>query len=240
MEWRLETYAKAGSTSDICLSRAASGESEGLAVLALQQTKGRGSRGRSWLSPPGNLSLSVLLRPNASLLEAGEWPLRAGLALSDALLSFLPDPASLTVKWPNDLLLRGRKLAGILIDTISGPDRRIAALVLGFGVNLAVAPEIEGRATASLAGEGLVPPAPESFAPILLDRLASRCNEGFPSVRAAWLERAHPLGTRLKVIGGGLVLEGKFAGLDGAGHLLLETPAGVQAISAGEVLLGTE
>ncbi len=170
--WRLQVHEAIGSTSDHCAALAAAGEPAGLAVLALRQTSGRGSRGRGWQSPIGNLSLSVLLRPSGTLGDAGSWPLLVGIAVAEAARPLLPDPAALSLKWPNDVLLRGRKLAGILIDTALDQAGGLRWLIIGIGANLAVAPEVPGRVTACLPDEGVAPPPPEAFARDVLDRLA--------------------------------------------------------------------
>lgn len=238
--WRLQVHEAIGSTSDHCAALAAAGEPAGLAVLALRQTSGRGSRGRGWQSPIGNLSLSVLLRPSGTLSDAAGWPLLTGIAVADAICPLLPDRTALTLKWPNDVLLRGRKLAGILIDTALDPAGGLRWLVIGLGANLAVAPEVPGRVTACLSDEGVAPPPPEPFARDLLDRLAHwhsvLSRDGFSSIREAWLARAHPVGTALTVAFADQRIAGEFAGLSPEGHLLLRTPAGVRSFSTGEVL----
>ena len=241
MNWRLEVYPELGSTSDMCAARAAAGEPAGLAVLGLRQTSARGSRGRGWQSPAGNLSLSFLLRPEGSAVDAGCWPLLAGVAVVDAARPLLPNPGALTLKWPNDVMLRGHKLAGILIDTALDATGMLGSVIVGIGANLAVAPQVEGREVACLADEGIVPPGPEMFARSVLDRIghwqAVLERHGFADLRAAWLARAHPPGTRLTVVQGGDRLEGAFRGLSPEGHLLLDTPEGLCTLSTGEVLL---
>ncbi len=238
--WRLQVHEAIGSTSDHCATLAAAGEPGGLAVLALRQTSGRGSRGRGWQSPLGNLSLSVLLRPSGTLSDVAGWPLLTGIAVADAVRPLLPDPAALVLKWPNDVLLRERKLAGILIDTALDQSGGLRWLVIGIGANLAVAPEVPGRVTACLPDEGVAPPSPEAFARHLLARLAHwhsvLSRDGFDAIREAWLARAHPVGTALAVAFADQRVDGAFAGLSPEGHLLLRTPGGVRSFSTGEVL----
>jgi BirA family transcriptional regulator, biotin operon repressor / biotin---[acetyl-CoA-carboxylase] ligase len=238
--WRLEVYASLASTSDLCRRRAAEGEPAGLAVLALRQTAGRGSRGRSWSSPRGSLSLSALLRPEGRAKEAGQWALLAGLAMLDGLASFLAEPSALALKWPNDVTLDGRKLAGILIDSAADRAGRLDWLVIGFGANLAEAPALADRPAAALAEAGATP-EPEAAAAAVLGRLehwrAIEAREGFAAVRAAWAGRAHPPGTRLRLRLPGRDLDGDFAGLTETGGLVLRTAAGLGAHDIGEVLL---
>ena len=241
--WRLRTYQSLGSTSDLCATLAAAGEPEGLAVMALRQTAGRGSRGRHWESPEGNLYLSALLRPPGMLSEGGRWALLVAVALADALSRFLPGTAPLTLKWPNDVLLDGRKVAGILLDATAKPGGAIDWIVVGCGVNLAFAPELPGRRAACVA-EFAPPPAPPQAADAVLDRLAHwravRALEGFGPIRAAWLARAQPVGTTLQLTYNGKLLGGTFAGLADDGSLLLATGGRVEAFATGEVLLQSD
>lgn len=238
--WRIRSYARLASTSDLCLKLAASGEPDGLAVRADAQSAGRGRSGRAWHSAPGNLFLSVLLRPSGNSAEAGFYALLAGVALREALASFLPDPSALTLKWPNDLLLAGRKLAGILLEAASGADGALAWLVIGIGANLASAPSISPHASACLADAGIDPPPAAAAAYAVLARLshwrAILESEGFSPIRAAWLAHAHPLGAPLAFNGAGGVRTGRFAGLTATGALKLETGRGIETFASGEVL----
>lgn len=236
--WRIERYESLPSTSDLCIARAREGEEEGLVVLAGRQSGGRGRAGRQWLSPPGNLALSLLLRPNTPLAEAGQWALLAGLALIEALLAVLPQAAGgLRLKWPNDVLLEGGKLAGILIDSAAGGDGSVAWLVLGFGANLAAAPALAERRTEALSRLAS-PPSPSALAEVLLERLDIWRKESFAAVREAWLRHAHPPGTPLSLTLGARHVFGRFAGLSASGALLLDTGDGIESFPTGEVMLG--
>jgi len=235
--WALVVHDSLPSTSDFCIDRARAGEPEGLAVLARRQTRGRGSRGRIWQSSAGDLSLSVLLRPGGAAAAAGCWALLAGLVLAETLARFAPDPAALRLKWPNDVLLDERKLGGVLIDS-AGADR-LDWLVIGFGANLAWAPDIPDRPTTCLAALGPAP-EPEAVAEKLLTALAhwrERLDAGgFASLRAAWLARAHPAGTALRIQAGDREIRGAFAGLTERGTLLLSAEGRLHEVAAGEVL----
>jgi BirA family biotin operon repressor/biotin-[acetyl-CoA-carboxylase] ligase len=232
--WRLERHDELGSTSDECLTRAKAGAAAGLAVQARRQLAGRGSRGRAWTAPEGNLNLSVLLRPGRPAAEAGLFSLLAGIAVAEALA-----PRSQTVpmlKWPNDVLLDGAKLAGILIDAM--PDgERLDWLVIGIGVNLAVAPEIAGRRTTSLRAHGGDLSADDAADAILAGLSAWHDAPG-ARIREAWLARAHPVGTPLTVRGARGELHGSFAGLSETGELLLRGKDRIEPISTGDILLG--
>jgi BirA family biotin operon repressor/biotin-[acetyl-CoA-carboxylase] ligase len=232
--WRLEVHAALPSTSDLLSRRAEAGEAEGLAILAREQTAGRGRAGRAWASPPGNLYLSVLLRPEGPAREAPQWSLLAGVALAEAAAAVLPDPGVLRLKWPNDLLRGGAKCAGILAESALAPNSQLAWLTLGFGVNLAHAPAVPDRPTATLGGLE----APEAFAARLLARLghwrAMQRDQGFAPIRAAWRRFGPAEGEAITVRG--LSGQGCFAGLADDGSLLLEIDGVRRAIQAGEVL----
>lgn len=232
--WRLEVFDQLGSTSDFCTARAKMGEAEGLAVLALKQTSGRGSRGRSWQAPEGNLNLSVLLRPARPAAQAGLFSLLTGIAVTEALEQFFAPPTML--KWPNDVLLGGAKLAGILLDA-SPTGQKLDWLVIGIGMNLRHAPEIPGRATTSLAAHG-VTISPQEAADAVLSSL-SRWYEAEPeAIRKTWLDRAHPIGTYLEICSVHGTQTGTFAGLSSIGELLLRTKNRIEPISTGDVMLG--
>jgi len=239
INWRLEVHAELPSTSDTVIARAEAGEEAGLAVLAHVQTKGRGSRGRAWNSPSGNCYLSVLLRPGGRMTEAGIWPLVASLSVADALAPLLPDPARLALKWPNDVLMGGNKVSGILLDLAADAEGGLRWLVIGCGINLATAPVLADRVAACLRDEGVTPPAPEVFAHSLLAALGHWHDQSAAEIHAAWLKRAHPIGAPLTVRYAGKEISGAFAGLSLEGHLLLQTAAGMRVISSGEVLLAS-
>lgn len=234
--WRLEVHPELPSTSSHLVSLAREGAPEGLAVLALRQTAGRGQNGRSWSDAAGNLALSLLLRPRHAARETPQWGLLGGVALAEAARALDPEPGALSLRWPNDLLRHGAKCAGVLAESALSPEGVPAWLVLGFGVNLAQAPAVPGRATARL---GRAEP-PEAFAARLLDRVEAwrrvREAEGFGPVREAWSAFGPARGQRIAARSGRGIAEGGFAGLAEDGSLLLETGQGVLRIAAGEVL----
>lgn len=221
------------STQDLALRLAAAGEPEGLAILARRQTAGRGREGRGWNSPPGNLHLSVLLRPGGTMRGVARWSTLAAVALAEALAEGLPDPAAIRLKWPNDLLIAGRKLAGVLAECSGDPAGRVEWLVIGLGANLAFAPEVPGRAVACLA-ELAPPPAPETVAARVLHALNQWREADFATVREAWSRRGPSPGTPLTLRLGRREAEGLYAGLAEDGSLLLDTDAGVRRFSTGE------
>jgi BirA family biotin operon repressor/biotin-[acetyl-CoA-carboxylase] ligase len=165
--------------------------------------------------------------------------LLTGIALAEALAPLVPEPRALGLKWPNDVFLNGGKLAGILVDSAARADGTLDWLVIGIGVNLAVAPDVPGRAIACLADVAL-PPSPEAFARVLLARLAHwrevRGREEFAAVRAAWLKWAPPYASHVTLRVGERLIGGGFAGLAEDGSLLLNTGGHVHAFATGEVL----
>ncbi|WP_338662255.1 biotin--[acetyl-CoA-carboxylase] ligase [Pararoseomonas sp. SCSIO 73927] len=232
--WRLLVHDQLPSTADLIRERAEDGEAERLAVLAHRQTAGRGTHGRAWESPAGNLYLSVLLRPASPAREVPQWSLLAAVALHDALTPWAGP--GLALKWPNDLLLKGAKCAGILAEASLSTAGGLDWLALGFGVNLAHAPAVPGRRTASLPAPA---PGPEEAAAAVLAALdrwrALREAQGFAPVRAAWLARGHLPGAALTVTAAGAPLKGLFEGLDDTGALRLRTARGLETVTAGQV-----
>jgi BirA family biotin operon repressor/biotin-[acetyl-CoA-carboxylase] ligase len=223
-DWGWRHLVEAASTQDTAILAAQSGERGPLAVIAERQTQGRGSRGRAWAGAEGNLFLSLLIRPE-NRFPPGLYALQAGVTLHDALI---PYATGLMLKWPNDVLLNGAKLGGVLID--AAPDQNW--LVIGIGANLRHAPDIAGRRTAALP-----PPAPTPLA--VAESITRHLNlfATAEEITASWLARAHKPGTFLDITLPNGHIQGRFAGIDATGALQLEgrdTP-----ISSGEIFLGT-
>ncbi|MGH7087376.1 MAG: biotin--[acetyl-CoA-carboxylase] ligase, partial [Stellaceae bacterium] len=221
---------------------AEAGAAEGTLVVADAQEAGRGRHDRSWVSPPGNLYLSLVLRPESPIREVAQLSFAAALAVAEAAEVVLPPgKPQLSLKWPNDVLLGGRKLAGILLESRARSDGGVAWLVVGIGVNLASAPDVLPYPAAALAACG-APVHPQRFLPILAERLLvgyeAWRRDGFAPLREAWLGRAHAPGEPLRVRRGECWKLGRFAGLDAEGRLLLDGDAGVIAIAAADVVAG--
>ncbi|GBD42322.1 Bifunctional ligase/repressor BirA [bacterium HR39] len=234
---RIERHGAVASTNDIALARARAGEPEGLMVVAPEQLAGRGRHGRSWHSPPGNLHASLLLRPELPLARCASLALVAGLALSEAVTRVAPQLAPhLVLEWPNDLLLRGAKLAGVLLEAAGAHGRE--GIVIGMGVNVARHPEGLDRPATSLRAQGCT-----ADVETLLEALAA----AFPPLYALWLEggfaaiapayRAllHGVGRPVRVRRGGEVLEGVLRGVDDAGALVVECAGRTVTLTSGEV-----
>ena len=232
----IQTVPEIGSTNTALLARLAGGPAhgEGDWLVADRQNIGRGRAGRTWFDGSGNFMGSTV-----AWLAPGDPPaptlaLVAGVAVHRAIGEIAPRLRELWLKWPNDILLAGAKLGGILLE------RQGEAVVVGIGVNLAAAPDLPDRPSASLRGAGLEI-GRDAFADALAAQwtstLASWHKGDWPALRAEWLERAHPLGTRLMVRDAvGDPIEGTFAGLEPHGAALLRLADGTaRAIHAGEV-----
>jgi BirA family biotin operon repressor/biotin-[acetyl-CoA-carboxylase] ligase len=205
-------------------------------VLADRQTSGRGRQGRSWASPAGNLHLSLLLRPTLAPEAWGVLPLAAGVAVREAVASL---GVAADLKWPNDVLARGRKLAGILVETTSGADG-LESAVVGIGVNVVEAPAALGDEATALAAEGAPCDAIETAAAVLA-RLRvcyhALARGGPPAILPRWRDGASRwLGSPVEVLAEGGRVRGVALDVDERGALLVRDPSGrVLSVVAGEV-----
>ena len=238
--FRLLSVERIGSTSEEAKRLAAEGAPEGTLVWAREQTAGHGRRGRAWVSPPGNLYFSLILRPDCAPATAAQLGFAAALAVGEAALRWLPEGARLDYKWPNDVLLDGRKLAGILLESQLAADGRLDWVVLGIGVNLASHPSATEYPATSFTAAGASGATAADMLKALSERLAVwyACwngGEGFAALREAWLARAHGLGAPIRVRLEHEELAGSFAGLDVDGALLLDAAQGRRRVLAGDV-----
>jgi len=238
---RLVCYDSVGSTNDEAKRLARDGAAEDTVVWALEQTAGRGRRGRVWVSPRGNLYASLVLRPDCPPLQAAQLGFVAALAIGSGLSAIFPLLNGLSYKWPNDVLVNGRKIAGILLESEMIAADKPTFLILGVGVNLASSPPLaENRAT-SISEEGLgpVPPAAmiEEFCRHFCLWKRRWREQGFAPVRTAWLARAASHRELIQVRLESGPLHGRFLDIDDLGALLLEDAEKQHRISAGEVLL---
>jgi BirA family biotin operon repressor/biotin-[acetyl-CoA-carboxylase] ligase len=227
------------STNAEALELARRGEGGPLWVTAQQQTAGRGRRGSTWVSPPGNLYATLLLTDPSAAERAAELSFVAALAVHDAIVACDSAPARrLALKWPNDVLCDGAKLAGILIESESLAAR--LAVAIGVGVNCVHHPAATEMPATDLAAAGAAIPAGDLFGALsaaMAQRLAQwRAGDGFAAIRAAWVERAGGLRGEIRVRLPGRELYGRGEGLDERGRLLLRLADGsVQPITAGDV-----
>lgn len=221
-------------------ARLAPGLSASAWIFAHQQTAARGRRGRDWRAPTGNFSATLVMRPEGGLAQAALYSFVAALALEAALAHVAGPHARLSIKWPNDVLLNGGKIAGILLESLNGG----AQLAIGIGVNLAHAPgrdevEPEAMAPVSLSGETGITVTPEEFLPMLAQAFAHYDRQfrdyGFDAIRNAWLARAARLGEEITARVGSETHRGTFETIDATGALILTGPDGRRAISAADI-----
>ncbi|RMD62941.1 MAG: biotin--[acetyl-CoA-carboxylase] ligase [Alphaproteobacteria bacterium] len=239
--YRVVAFDRVTSTNDEAARLAADGAEDGTLVWAREQTAGRGRHGRTFISPPGNLYLSLILRPDCSPGEAAQLGFVAALAIADAIGTVTPPLMEVTFKWPNDVLLSGRKVAGILLEARTSPEGALEWLILGLGINVLSHPEKTDFPATSLVFEGADPSLSdivvlEAFARHFLARVDTWLNDGFAPIRRAWLERAHALEQEIHVRLAHETLTGTFRDLDETGALVLDLPGGSRRIiTAGDV-----
>ncbi|MEZ5734017.1 MAG: biotin--[acetyl-CoA-carboxylase] ligase [Paracoccaceae bacterium] len=212
-------------------------------IMAHRQTAARGRRGRVWLSPEGNFAATLVMRPSGAAATVALRSFVAALALRDALVLACGPSARLSLKWPNDVLLNGGKVAGILLESV-GQGGAISHLAIGIGVNLAVAPPaeaVEAGATApvSVLGETGLSVAPDMFLSWLAVAYAGWeaqfATYGFAPIRQAWLASAARLGQPVTARMVSETVTGTFETVAEDGSLVLATAAGRRAIPAADV-----
>lgn len=212
-------------------------------ILALHQTAGRARRGRSWANPRGNFSATLVLQPHEGPALAALRSFVAALALFDACVALTGRVDGFALKWPNDVLLNGGKLAGILLES-TGQGQKVSHLAIGIGVNLADAPTrdaVEARALrpVSLLAETGVLIDPETFLVHLAATFANYETQlttyGFEPIRTAWLARAARLGRVITARSGTTETTGTFETVDILGNLILNTIKGRVTIPAADI-----
>jgi BirA family biotin operon repressor/biotin-[acetyl-CoA-carboxylase] ligase len=234
----LLSFSDIDSTNDEAKRQAELGAATGTLIWARQQSSGRGRRGRSFISPPGNCYSSLILRPRVAPRAAAQLSFVAAIAVAEAVAAQLPVGPHITCKWPNDVLIDGAKCSGILLESrIDGA--ALEWLIIGTGINVASHPEgLESPATSLQAAGGLVTVETmlEAYAERLAHWLERWLREGFPPIRQAWLLRADGLGQAVRVRLADATLHGVFESLDEQGALvLLYADGSRRCITAGEV-----
>lgn len=234
LAFRIEQVAEIDSTNEAIRLRAVAGEAAGLVIRADRQSAGRGRRGRAWTSPPGNLYASLLLRSQRPVSEAAALGFAAVTAMGDVSQALLPAAAQVRHKWPNDLLVNGRKASGILLEAQPG------FLVLGVGVNIASHPADTPYPATDLISEGAAALPPQALLERFLAAFAPLHDaweaEGFAALLPAWRRRAAGLGEVIEVRLERETLSGTFQDLEPDGTLRLALSDGTERrIAAGDV-----
>ncbi|MCC6925600.1 biotin--[acetyl-CoA-carboxylase] ligase [Novosphingobium sp.] len=235
----IQTVPETRSTNADLSARIAAGErlAEDDWLVADRQTAGRGRQGRAWFDGAGNFMGSTVVWPGRGDPSPGTLALVAGLAVQEVVAPLIPPPAMALLKWPNDLLVGSAKLCGILLERVG------EAVIVGIGVNLAQAPQVEGRETLALSAFGPTPDR-DLFASSLARQFSEELHRwrsfGLDPLLRRWQAAAHPPGTPLAVgEPGEEPLQGTFAGLASDGALQLRLADGTtRTIHAGEVRLG--
>lgn len=243
--YRLIAYDTIGSTSTKALDRARAGEPGRLWIVSDHQTAGHGRRGRAWETAKGNLAASLLLDLPPDLANPAALGFVAGLTLQMALGTVLGGSGqgvAVTLKWPNDVLLDGAKVAGILLQAANRPDGA-SSIVIGMGVNVVAAPQDLPYPATSLAEEGCTADAPALFTALTEAWTKMHAlwddGRGFPAIRRRWLAVAAGLGAPISVRSDDTVLTGLFDTIDDSGMLVLRGEGGgLRRIAAGDVHFG--
>lgn len=242
LNWSIETYERLSSTQDEMKARLASGAHapppEGLVIQAIEQTAGRGRQGRLWFSPPGNLYISLLLKPECALPQAGALSLVISYSLARALEKLCGPGAGFVLKWPNDILLDGMKCAGILLETETDEYGALQHVIAGVGVNIVSAPPETGIAlnTGSVRNVALADLRDAVLEAVREDYLQWRVR-GFAPFREKWLQRAFAPGTEISVGADKAKIAGTFKTVDHNGNLVMTDAQGRErSIASGEIL----
>jgi BirA family biotin operon repressor/biotin-[acetyl-CoA-carboxylase] ligase len=232
MKWTIEILNETPSTQDAIKARLNAGAVEGLVIHALHQTGGRGRHGRQWISHAGNLFLSLLLRPDKNLPTIGQLGIVVGVALAGTMKSYLKQAAALNLKWPNDVLIGGKKCAGILVE-MEG-----AAAIVGIGVNITAAPPGLG---VYLNDYAVKPVDMIEFRSNLLTNIGKYYDLwrelGFAPVREMWMQYAPAQGTMMSVKTGDKIIEGAFHDMDENGNLVIAQNGKIMKILSGEIFI---
>jgi BirA family biotin operon repressor/biotin-[acetyl-CoA-carboxylase] ligase len=233
------------STNTEALRIAKSGASGDFVILANTQTGGRGSKGRSWISIPGNLHMTILLSVPSSSKNNSQLSFLAANAVYDAFAELLKQKSQaleIKLKWPNDILINSKKVGGLLLESISFGDRTYIAV--GIGINVIEAPSITNFPATSLYDEGLMVENSDELLGALVDVFDKKyrlwlADANFSSIRKEWLKRAYRLNKVITIDDGNIRISGTFKEIDDFGSIKLQLASGeICSFSSGEVLSG--
>jgi BirA family biotin operon repressor/biotin-[acetyl-CoA-carboxylase] ligase len=219
--YRLITRDVVGSTNDEARALIAAGAAPGAVVWAESQTAGRGRHGRDWISPPGNLYCSIILRPPVEPTRLSEMAFVVALAVRDAVVGCVTPDVPVELKWPNDVLVQGRKVAGILIEAERLPDEARTALIIGIGINIVSAPRETAHPATCLSAVTRAPRVGRLLSTLVaaLDRrVATWTRNGFAPIRKEWISHAYRVGGQISASNG---ISGTFTGLDDTGAIII-------------------
>lgn len=228
------------STNDVAKELAANGSPSGLWVLANSQSQGRGRRGRLWVSDRGNFFASLYLQMDEKPEDWSQLSFVTALAVCEALREISPNPNDITLKWPNDVLYGGKKIAGLLLESSQQSKTQKGEVIIGIGINLAHSPDDAPYETTSFLRENSHIILPSSFLPILVKHFDHYFrlwrSEGFNGIRKAWINRAFNLWKKVTVNLFDESFEGVFIGLSDVGGARIQMPDGAERhILAGDI-----
>lgn len=239
MEWRIQTYQEVESTQDMIHEAAAQGLEEGVVVQSMIQLGGKGRRGNEWVSPVGNLYLSLLLRPECLVQEAGQISFVIAVAASAMLDDYIDtDKHKKTLKWPNDILIDGLKLSGILLESgMIGSN--LDYIVVGMGMNIFAKPEL-ATCLNDVAKEPIyINKVRDNFLEKLEHFYDLWQKKGFAPILELWLNKAHGLGEPITARLPNAEFKGRFKTVQDDGAVVLEMPDGSdKIIHAADVYFG--
>lgn len=243
-KFKLLTFDSIDSTNSEALRLAKLGVDENYVILSESQTFGRGRYGRMWDSAPGNLYMSILLNSDIFFSIQSELSFVASLSVYDAIKNMLQEKNlsfEMRLKWPNDIMINGAKIAGILLESIKYNDRHY--LVIGMGVNVKNAPSLEGRKITFLNDLSLGPVSIR----VILDSVMNSFTHyydlwqkfGFANIRKIWLENSYKQGEIITFSDGKNFIKGSFIDIDANGAIRLRLDSGkIYSSSVGEVFFG--
>lgn len=229
------------STIDEARTQVLEGAKDGTVILAYRQIKGRGRRGRTWEDLAGNLYMTYITYLDCPLLEALQLSFVTCVAVGQYLRSHVPPGHVLTYKWPNDVLLNGKKVGGLLLESFPVPEKRETAYLLSCGLNLVIQPEQVCYPTTSLQNENIYLSLEEALHGItesLKHYMALWKNQGFSPIHELWMKYAAGIEQKISFDLQGKLQTGIFKGIDREGALLLRTSEGLKKFTAGEILAG--
>lgn len=241
-DYHLLSYDMLDSTNSEARRLAGGGASHGAVIWARRQSAGRGRMGREWVSSEGNLFTTVLIHPPVKLEACPQLSFVAALAVAETLEGILPESAKIACKWPNDVLVGGRKIAGILLEAFTTKElaHEKQWIAVGVGINVDSAPEHVMFPATCLRDSGVE----LISAKIVLSRFAHHfiqfydlwASKGFTPIEKAWLARAHQLGKAVEVVVGDALETGVFEGIDATGAMRLrDKKKNIRSINAGDV-----
>lgn len=234
--FHLHDLEECGSTNDVAKQMAADGSPEGTLIWARRQTAGRGRRGRAWSSEPGNLACSLVLRPGLPPGQAALTSFVAAIAVGEAVSALVP--GKVTLKWPNDVLVDGAKISGILLESEAGRAGSVDWLVLGVGINVRHAPEealYPATALLTAGADVSVEQVLTAYAISFQSWYHRFLSQGFAPVRAAWLNAAQGLGGAVTVRLHDETFTGRLIDMDDDGVLLVDVGGTIRRVTAGDV-----